>query len=121
MRAGTRTKTIGCACLIYAALLLVFFSRSAESAGVVLRLDSFDKLCKVEISKGPVDDSAQNKIVFTGTVERAGPMKATMRITYATAVRAIRGIAGRYELTIIACDGPWTDRSAFLCNKSLKL
>lgn len=70
MRAATRTKTIACVCLIYVALFLVFFSRSAESAGVVLRLDSFDKLCKVEVSKGPVDDRAQDKIVFTGTVEK---------------------------------------------------
>ncbi len=65
-----RTKTIDCAPLICAALILVFFSRSAESSGVVLRLDSFDKLCKVEVSKRPSDDRAQTKIVFVGSVDK---------------------------------------------------
>jgi len=63
------TKTISCD-LICALLVLISFSRSAEGAGVVLRLDGFDKLCKVEVSKRPSDDRAQAKVVFEGPVEK---------------------------------------------------
>ena len=65
-----RTKTIGCVRLICAALVLAFYSRSAESAGVILRLDSFNKLCKVEVSTRATDDRAQTKVVFVGSVEK---------------------------------------------------
>ena len=65
-----KTKNIGCVRLICVALVLVFFHRSAESAGVVLRLDSFNKLCKVEISKRPSDEHALNRVVFVGPVDK---------------------------------------------------
>ena len=60
----------GCAGLMGALLVLGFFSRSAESAGVFLRSDSFEKICKVEVSKGPRSNHTQNPVVFSESVSR---------------------------------------------------
>jgi hypothetical protein len=44
--------------------------QSAEAAGVVLRSDTFFKICKIEVSKGSHMDGAENQIVFSGSVEK---------------------------------------------------
>jgi hypothetical protein len=47
-----------------------FSSAVAESAGVVLRSETFLKICKIEVSKGTHSRGADNKIVFSGPIEK---------------------------------------------------
>ena len=63
-------KNSGRIYLIFVALVVGSFSQRAESAGVVLRSDTFAKICKVEVSKGRYADRSQNVAVFSGAVER---------------------------------------------------
>jgi hypothetical protein len=42
----------------------------AEAAGVALRSDTYLKICRIELSKGPYSAGGKNPIVFSGSVEK---------------------------------------------------
>jgi hypothetical protein len=55
---------------LLASLGFMIVSHVAHASGVVLRSDTFLKVCKIEVAKGARADGAGNGIVFSGAVEK---------------------------------------------------
>lgn len=55
---------------IGAGLALALSTTVAYTAGVILRSDTFLKVCKIEVSKGTHARGSENRIVYSGSVEK---------------------------------------------------